>query len=155
MVQAATTTTLPSAPPSLKMQASQVQLSTSQMEVSADRMQHVGDDVLLEGNVRIVLKRGGGEPVRVTAARVVVNLRDNSFRVGQAPPAPAPAMPVSSFGVERIIYQIQPSPVAPPQPAGYEGGVRYYVLPVQSTIPTPAYPAPPVAMPVPMPSLRK
>jgi hypothetical protein len=147
LVQTSATTMVPATPPALKMQASQVNLSTSQMDISADRMQHVGDDVLLEGNVRIVLKRGGGEPVRVTAARVVVNLRDNSFRVGQAVPTPAPAQ--ASFATERVIYQVEPT--APAQPSAYQGPTRtYYMLPVHAAPAGAAPAATPSAAPVPL-----
>ena len=58
-------------------------------------------------------------------------------------------MPVSNLGVERIYYQVQPTPSAPAQPSAHEGGVRYFMLPVQ----TPAYSYPPA--PMPMPSLSK
>ncbi len=145
-VQQVSGTAIPSSPPALKMQASQVNLSTSQMDISADRMQHVGDDVLLEGNVRIVLKRGGGEPVRVTAARVVVNLRDNSFRVGQAPPMPTPVP--AAFATERVIYQVEPS--APGQPSVNQGPTRIYVMPLAAPTTAPVKMQTPSAAPAPL-----
>ena len=145
-IQHVVTSMVPSSPPALKMQASQVNLSTSQMDISADRMQHFGDDVLLEGNVRIVLKRGGGEPVRVTAARVVVNLRDNSFRVGQAPPMPTPVP--AAFATERVIYQVEPS--APAQPTVYQGPTRIYVMPLATPTTAPVKMQTPSAAPVPL-----
>jgi hypothetical protein len=64
----------------------------------------VPDQVLLEGNVRVLFHMEG-RPACIEAQRVVVGLRDGSYEVNPVPEAGSPVTPVGFF------------PVMPPAPA--------------------------------------
>jgi hypothetical protein len=83
-----------------------VHFVTPDLDAHCERMHHQGDMVVLEGNVLMVCKKHA-QPIRIEAQRVVVNMRDGSFRVeSNVQPMPAP----TTFGVQRTSAVEERSP---------------------------------------------
>jgi hypothetical protein len=70
-------------------------LVTPEFEAHCDRMTNQGDLIVLDGNVLLLCKKHA-RPIRIEAQRVVVNMKDGSFRVENGSPSTT-----SSFGVMR------------------------------------------------------
>ena len=68
---------------------------TPELDVHCERIIHVGDQVILEGNVLLLCKKHA-QPIRIEAQRVAINMKDGSFTVDSMP-----RTITTSFGVQR------------------------------------------------------
>lgn len=98
-------------------------LVTPDLEAHSERMTHKGDMILLEGDVRLV-SRKNGQPIRIEAHRVMLNVNDGTFVVESDV---RPARPVHGFGTLRT--SAVENPLHP--------GVTVIAVPMNGTLPTP------------------
>jgi hypothetical protein len=109
---------MPSLPVS-RVAAKPARLVTPEFEAHCDRMTNQGDLIVLEGNVLLLCKKHA-RPIRIEAQRVVVNMKDGSFRVENGGPSTT-----SSFGVMRTSvlesgphhFRVEMAPMQLPTPS--------------------------------------
>lgn len=114
-------------------QAQHAHLVTPDLEAHCERMIHKGDMIMLEGEVRLV-SRKNGQPVRIEAHRVLLNMKDGTYTV-ESDVCPART---SRFGVSRTSGEntLRYVPYGVPHASSLDGatfhGIQVFSVPVAS-----------------------